>query len=102
DDEVGVTLKYEQLLDPGRDGLDYLDARRTGADHPDALAFELHGMMWPARRMVTLALKVVTPLHSRQDVGAEQTQRSDQEAGTQPVAILEFHLPPIAALDEAG
>src|SRR4029079_7128438 len=87
------SLEHGEMSDLAGNGLDRLDARGAGADHGDALAGEIHRLLWPAGGVEGFALETVTPLDARQCRRRERADRGDQEAGAVAAAVLQRNRP---------
>ena len=82
---------------PGN-GLDGLHAGRAGADHGDALAGEIDGLLRPSRGVEGGPPEIVAPLDPRQRRRRQRSNRGNQESRAELAAVLQGNAPAPRAL----
>src|SRR6185312_4552474 len=86
---VRGALEHGEVADFACNGLDGLYARRAGADHGDALALEVDGLLRPTRGVKALALKTVEAFDAGQGRRRQGPDRGYQEARRVAAAVLQ-------------
>ena len=86
------------MADLAGDGLDGLHAGGAGADHRNALAFEVDRFFRPARGVEGASLETVAALDARQGRRRQRTDRGDEEARREAAAVFQRDAPALRRL----
>src|SRR4051794_13625558 len=84
------------------DHRDRLHTARSGADHADALAGEVHASVGPGTGVVGVALERIAAWDVRDLPGGQAADRGDEELRRDAVALVGFDFPPAGRLVEVS